>query len=559
MQKICSQCSASFEITQDDLQFYDAVSPVITGIKYPLPAPTLCPDCRYQARLAWRNERNLYRNTCRATGKALVSIFSPEKTWPPVYDQTYWWSDNWDPKLYGREFDFSRPFFEQWAELFRVVPQIAMNNQQSENCEYTNQSQRNKDSYMLLCANDSRDCLYGMWFQKCNDCADSTYLEESELCYEIMNGKNCYKCGFSQNIENCSEVLFSRHCIGCRHCFGCINLRNKEYWFLNQPYSKEEYEKQLADLGLDSASGVQAAVQKTRAFFTDFPCKYYNGANIEDSSGDYILQTKGSHSIFNCRDVENIQHCQDVWRARNCQDMTETVENDFCYSLEGCALSTNTLFSKKFYDSSNAIYCSHCNMSKNLFGCVSLNHGNYCILNKQYTKDDYETLVPRIIEHMRTTGEWGHHFPGRYSPFGYNESVAQEYFPLTQKQALAKGYSWRDSRDEVPQVERRVTADQLPDSIDDVPNDILHWAIECETTRRHFRVIKQELEFCRSMRFPIPRLHPDERHRMRMGMRNPRRLWERECIKCKKMIQTTYSPERPETVHCEECYLKEVY
>src|SRR3989344_7546676 len=106
MQQTCTHCSASFGITDDDLVFYDAVSPVIAGVKYPLPPPSLCPDCRYQQRLTWRNERNLYRNTCAATGKALISIFSPDKTWPPIYDQKYWWSDNWDPKSYGREFDF---------------------------------------------------------------------------------------------------------------------------------------------------------------------------------------------------------------------------------------------------------------------------------------------------------------------------------------------------------------------------------------------------------------------------------------------------------------------
>jgi hypothetical protein len=558
VQQTCTQCSASFEITDSDLTFYDAVSPIIAGTKYPLPAPKFCPDCRYQERLTWRNERNLYRNTCAATGKQLVSIFSPDKTWPPVYEQKYWWSDNWDPKSYGREFDFTKPFFEQWAALFRDVPQIAMNNQQSENCEFTNQSQRNKDSYMIFCANDSRDCLHGMWFQKCTNCVDSTYLEDSELCYEIVNGKNCYKCSFSQNLENCSEVLFSRNCIGCRNCFGCINLRNKEYWFLNQPCSKEEYQAKIAALRLDCTSGVRAAREQADTLFKDFPRKYYNGANIEDSDGDYILQAKGSHAVFNCRDIESMQYCQDAWRARNCQDLTETVENDFCYSLEGCAVSVNTLFSKKFIDSSDAIYCSHCNTSRNLFGCVALNHGQYCVLNKQYTKEEYEILVPKIIEHMRSTGEWGQHFPSRYSPFGYNESVAREYFPLTREQAVAQGYNWRDAADEVPQVERIIPAAQLPDCIDDVPDDILNWAVECEASGRPFKIIKQELEFCRLMRIPVPRFHHDERYYRRMALRNPRKLWERTCDKCSKQITSSYQPSRPEKVYCEECYLQAV-
>jgi len=87
----------------------------------------------------------------------------------------------------------------------------------------------------------------------------------------------------------------------------------------------------------------------------------------------------------------------------------------------------------------------------------------------------------------------------------------------------------------------------------------LNWAIECEITKKPFRIIKQELEFYRKYNLPIPRRHPDQRHLDRMSLRNPRHLYTRNCDKCKKEIQTTYSPERPEIVYCQDCYEKEVY
>jgi hypothetical protein len=111
----------------------------------------------------------------------------------------------------------------------------------------------------------------------------------------------------------------------------------------------------------------------------------------------------------------------------------------------------------------------------------------------------------------------------------------------------------------MPKVSRVIPAVKLPDAIDDVPDDILNWAIECEATKRPFRIIKQELDFYRKMKLPIPHLHPDERHRRRMALRNPRKLWKRPCMKCGKEMETTYAPERPEIVYCENCYLKEVY
>jgi hypothetical protein len=78
-----------------------------------IPPPTLCPDCRQQRRLSFRNERKLYKRKCDATGKDIISIYSPDKPYT-VYHQDYWWSDAWEPMDYGRDFDFSRSAIEQF-------------------------------------------------------------------------------------------------------------------------------------------------------------------------------------------------------------------------------------------------------------------------------------------------------------------------------------------------------------------------------------------------------------------------------------------------------------
>ena len=84
------------------------------------------------------------------------------------------------------------------------------------------------------------------------------------------------------------------------------------------------------------------------------------------------------------------------------------------------------------------LYSDSCSSSNHLFGCIGLRNKSYCILNKQYTKEEYEVLVPRIIEHMMKTGEWGEFFPATLSPFGYNETVAMEYFPLSREAVLGE-------------------------------------------------------------------------------------------------------------------------
>lgn len=158
---------------------------------------------------------------------------------------------------------------------------------------------------------------------------------------------------------------------------------------------------------------------------------------------------------------------------------------------------------------------------------------------------------------MMKTGEWGEFFPASISPFGYNETVASEYFPLT-KQEVVEGsiFNWSDYEAPFPRVEKIIKASMLPDDISKIPDDILNWAIECEATGKPFRIIPQELEFYRKHHISIPHRHPDQRHLDRMSLRNPRKLFERQCDCCQKDIITTYSPVRSETVYCEECYLK---
>ena len=116
MNRVCRQCSAVFEITPDDLAFYDAISPTFAGKKFPVPPPTLCPECRFQLRLMMRNDRHLYHRKSSLSGRQIISIYAPEKTFP-VYDQSEWWSDSWDGRSYGRDMDFQKPFWEQLQEL----------------------------------------------------------------------------------------------------------------------------------------------------------------------------------------------------------------------------------------------------------------------------------------------------------------------------------------------------------------------------------------------------------------------------------------------------------
>src|SRR3989338_8334141 len=173
--KNCQNCKKDFTIESEDFNFYEKIK---------VPPPTRCFECRQQRRYAWRNERTLYRRNCDLCKKSTVTIYSPNKPYK-VYCNECWWGDGWDTTSYSRDFDFSRPFFEQFHELQLRVPRMALLNKNSVNSEYTNHSSDNKNCYMCVSSLHGENNLYSAWIIKSRDCVDCSYIHDGgELLYE---------------------------------------------------------------------------------------------------------------------------------------------------------------------------------------------------------------------------------------------------------------------------------------------------------------------------------------------------------------------------------------
>ncbi|MFA7681479.1 MAG: hypothetical protein WCX61_00445 [Candidatus Peribacteraceae bacterium] len=557
MQKDCANCGSKFEITDDDLQYYEKISPIISERTYQILPPTYCPQCRQQRRYAIRNERNLYKRKCDFCKKDILSMYSADKPFP-VYCPECWWSDKWHATHSARDFDFSKSFFEQFVELQKEVPRISLYLVNSENCNYCNFVGDCKRCYLSFGSVYSEDCLYGSAYYS-KDCVDNLVTRECELCYECTDSRKLYQCLFCQDCYNSSDLLYCYDMQGCSECIACASLRNKKYHIGNKPLSQEQYEAIRKEIDLCNLVHRQKWQKELNLVKQAVIHHYMPSSNVQNVSGTHIYNSKNTFQSFFVDRCEDCAYCMQVVDLKDCHDNNYTEENECCNEYLGMYGAKNTHFSTFSRHTYEVYFSEYCINSKNCFGCAGIRDRNYCIFNKEYSKEEYEKLIPKIIEHMKSTGEFGEFFPVSLSPFAYNESVAQEYFPLSKEEVFKRGWKWRDQKDEMPKVEKIIPAEKLPDSIDDIPDDILNWAIECEATRRPFRIIKQELDFYRQMKLPIPHYHPDERHKRRMMLRNPRKLWDRTCAKCKKEIQTTYSPERPEMVYCEECYLKEVY
>ena len=156
-------------------------------------------------------------------------------------------------------------------------------------------------------------------------------------------------------------------------------------------------------------------------------------------------------------------------------------------SVDTGADATKLLFDIFVWGGNDVYYSYASHGCGNIFGCIGLRQKQYCILNKQYTKEEYEELVPKIIQHMNDMPyidskgriyKYGEFFPSELSPFCYNETIAQEYFPLTKEQALEQGYKWKDTEDRNYTID--IKTEDIPDDIKDVNEDIIGKVIECE-------------------------------------------------------------------------------
>ena len=566
-QKICQNCKSDFTIEPDDFGFYEKIK---------VPPPTFCPECRRQRRWAWRNNMSLYSRKCDLCNKSVVSIYAPESGLT-IYCNKCWWSDNWDSKNYGVDYDFSRSFFTQFKELLQKVPQMSVVNDNgiaSKNCEYTHDWWFSKNCYMCFSGWHVENIMYSFYVLTGKDMVDCMSIRSpSNWMYECAHCPNAYQLKYSEMGIAGVNSAFIYDCWDCSDCFLCTGLRGKKYNFKNQQYSKEEYTKILENYRLDTFSGVEKARKEFHELVLKYPRRHSWNFHSVNTTGEFTTFSRNSRNCFMTKAAENCAYTEFSGDSKDpikdSLDLTLTGGSSECYE---CAIADHSqlnrfgLFSVKSQDIQ---YCQYCHNCKHCFGCVGLRNTNYCIFNKQYSKEEYEKLLPKIINHMNKMPyvdkrgiiyKYGEYYPIELSPFGYNESYASEVIELSREEAKKRGYNWQDNTQRTVGQET-LKSEDVPDAVGDVADSILDEVLACIVCKRNYKIVQNELNFYRKMKIPIPRRCFYCRHEARLKRENPFKLWHRKCMKkgCKNEFETSYAPDRPEIVYCEKCYQAEVY
>ena len=565
--KICQNCKKDFIIEIEDFVFYEKIK---------VPAPTFCVECRNVQRMATRNVKSLYKRMCDNCGDIVISRFS--KTNPAkMFCNKCWWSDNWDPTQYGIEYDFNKTFFEQFYSLLISVPHSATLNQNMVDSDYSNMESDDKGCYLTFGGHWNEYCAFSEYSIHGKEVYDSYWSFNGEQCYECINIDKCYQTMYSRECKNCINTYFSYDCRGCTEIIGCAGLRNKSHCIFNEQYSKEEYFAKKSEINFGSQKIVTRLINESQKIWLEKPRCFITGNQFVHCTGNDIFNSKNSKNVWSVDGVEDVKNMYIAAWSKDCQDETSAAGDELGYlnasggGLYNCKAvlysfggdfktKKHTLNSEYSY---TILGCSDC------FGCVGLRKKQYCILNKQYTKEEYEELLPKVKAHMNElpyidaigkTYKYGEFFPNEYSLFGYNETIANDFSPKSKELAEKEFFIWHEEAGS----EYSFTDYIIPDDIKDVQDDILQAVLKCEKSGKAYKITKQELSFYRKLKIPIPRVAPLERIKNRVSELLPFKLYSRVCQckqdnhdhsdVCDNKFETAYAPDRPEIIYCEICY-----
>lgn len=561
--KTCRISWKEFAVFQSDIDFYSKISPTINWKKYNLPTPTVCPEERQRRRMSWKNDHMYFKRKCDFSGEPIVSIYHPSIE-EPVYKVKHWRSDARDWKNYGIDVNLSESIFDQWKRLHKKVPKIAMvndNGMWSENCEYCQNMALSKDCYLNTVSWKLRDCYYssnmGMW----ELLLDSFFTMWSSICYECIDGYNLYESFFLSNSNDCTKCFFGHELHWCKDCAFCVWLVNKQYYIFNKEYSKEEYEQQIQKIHQEFKNNPISTKEKYQEFLKNFPRKNMNLINTEKSFGNNLVNSEWNIACYN---LNNVRSCKyrtfwDTWVEW--VDLTVWGELDLCYEWIVPDFSHQagfTIFCRRCDD---IRYSEMCHSCKHCFGCIGLKNQEYCIFNKQYTKEEYEQLVPKIIEKMQIDKERWEFFPTSLSPFAYNHTIAQDYYPLNNQSIEKFEWKWLEEKKEfnIPDNIETINGENLPYDPDLVNDSLLNKSVTCIDSGRQFRIMPKELEFYKKYGIPLPKKHPLQRYRDRIAKMPPKDLFFRTCDNCNKEMMSVYPKDSQYKIYCESCYTKEIY
>ena len=254
---MCSDCTVS----GDKFTVSDQEMALRSKFGFSDSKPTKKPKYRFQYVGAFYPQWHFHKRKCDKTGQSIISILRADCKYP------IWQRDEWvkSANTPSREFDDTRPIFEQAYELFITCALPHNFQSQNQNCEYTDDWYRSKNCYLCQGGQNNENCRYCFASDGIKNVHNGIFAFDSDFCFDLINSSSCNNSIFILNSKNISDSAFLYDCRDCKDCMFCSNLRHKQYRFNNVQLNKDEFESKKKEWTLFSYQNYKNAIQ----FFSD--------------------------------------------------------------------------------------------------------------------------------------------------------------------------------------------------------------------------------------------------------------------------------------------------
>lgn len=281
-------------------------------------------------------------------------------------------------------------FFEDLLALRKSTPLVGSVRLKNINSDYTYNTDQCKNCYLIANAVGNEDCMYGRDLYGNQNCVDCDHILKCTLCYECLNSKECWNCTHLQDCANCADCDVGYYLKDCQNCIGCVDLRKKKFCIFNEQFSEEEFFRRKKTL---TPSEIE---EKFEELEQKTPRVFAIQLNCENCIGESIFNSKNIYPGF------DVNGCQDCMYIEETKDVKDSVDISFiehaelCYECSCNYIMYNCNFCFMCSNCTNLDYCELCFNCKDCFGCIGLNHKQHCILNRQYSREEYLKRVTEL-------------------------------------------------------------------------------------------------------------------------------------------------------------------
>ncbi|MFH1315042.1 MAG: hypothetical protein ABIH67_01465 [Candidatus Uhrbacteria bacterium] len=532
--------------------------------KFNVPPADLSPTER--RRQLWGFNAGLYIwwNKHALTGAKMLSYIHPDNPIKAIPDKE-WHAEDWGSK-HSAEINNEKTIFEQVRELLHRIPLPAIRLFG----EVTNTIGASiisaEDSFMVFGGvSKCKRCRYGYLVESNEDVLDSYRARSCQDCFAVNQCEKMYNCSYVLNCSDCLNSSFLFDCRNCESCFCSSNLRNAKYVFYNQKFSEEEYKKKMAEIDL-SCHGIFEEYHQKFHQLLEQEAVWPENFNLacQDSTGEYLRNCLRCEDCFSIGEATNCYKSQMSQKGSEycayCSGFSGTSES---YFAAGVTNSARIKFSTSVADSMNLEYCHSCYNCQDCFACVGLKNKRFNILNREYSEDEYWSLVDRIKLSMLEQGSYGRFFPGDFSPSGFI-FASDLFFDMTEQELkYFQAPVFDSARGAVisqtdQDGQQSLEISDIPDCLVDVqPEKIIGKPIIDRQINRQFSIQSADLAFYRKHQLPLPKKHFFSRVRELTRLSNTFTTKQESCSNCNASIQVAENPTfKNRKIYCKKCYLE---